>query len=194
MVGFHGCDRSVAEKVLSGAEEIKVSKNKYDWLGWGAYFWIDNPIRALRWAQETSLRDQKSPPTNRPAIVQPYVIGALIEAGNCLNLMNSEIMDEVVEVYGRYRDLLSKAGEDPPYNTRYVKDVSFERNLDCAVFQYLHYYRQQSNQLDYDTVIGAFFEGGPAYPTAGFHEKTHIQLAVRNPRKSILAYFRPRGL
>ena len=32
-----------------------------------------------------------------------------------------------------------------------------------------------------DTVRGVFVEGKPIYDTAGFHAKTHIQIAVCNP-------------
>lgn len=34
-IGFHGCDQKVGEKVLSGSQEIRPSKNPYDWLGRG---------------------------------------------------------------------------------------------------------------------------------------------------------------
>jgi hypothetical protein len=43
----------------------------------------------------------------------------------------------------------------------------------------------------YQTVRGAFMEGTPVYPGAGIFEKTHIQIAVRDP-DWILGYFRPR--
>jgi hypothetical protein len=32
----------------------------------------------------------------------------------------------------------------------------------------------------YDTLRGAFMEGEPIYPDAGFHSKNHIQICVRN--------------
>ena len=33
ILAFHGCDRSVAQKVLNGETMLKNSTNKYDWLG-----------------------------------------------------------------------------------------------------------------------------------------------------------------
>jgi hypothetical protein len=42
----------------------------------------------------------------------------------------------------------------------------------------------------YETVRGAFLEGAPAYPGAGFARESHIQIAVRNP-SCILGVFRP---
>ncbi|MDR3328920.1 MAG: hypothetical protein LBS63_02270 [Prevotellaceae bacterium] len=35
VLGFHGCDKSVADAVLSGAAALKSSTNSYDWLGYG---------------------------------------------------------------------------------------------------------------------------------------------------------------
>jgi len=38
ILGFHGCDESVVEKVLKGNDDLITSKNEYDWLGNGIYF------------------------------------------------------------------------------------------------------------------------------------------------------------
>lgn len=38
VIGFHGCDKSVAEKVLAGEEELLASTNDYDWLGNGRIY------------------------------------------------------------------------------------------------------------------------------------------------------------
>lgn len=46
ILGYHGCDEAVAEKVLAG-EDFKPSDNDYDWLGSGIYFWEANPQRGL---------------------------------------------------------------------------------------------------------------------------------------------------
>jgi hypothetical protein len=35
-----------------------------------------------------------------------------------------------------------------------------------------------------------FIEGGVVYEGAGFHEKTHVQIAIRTP-EMIKGYFRP---
>jgi hypothetical protein len=51
VLGYHGCDRDIAEEVLSGKFALAPSKNEYDWLGHGVYFWEHNPRRALEWAK-----------------------------------------------------------------------------------------------------------------------------------------------
>jgi hypothetical protein len=38
VLGFHGCDKAVAEMVLGGGSDLKKSENDYDWLGHGVYF------------------------------------------------------------------------------------------------------------------------------------------------------------
>ena len=38
VLGYHRCDRSVAERVLAGHEPLKASDNNYDWLANGVYF------------------------------------------------------------------------------------------------------------------------------------------------------------
>lgn len=43
----------------------------------------------------------------------------------------------------------------------------------------------------YDSIRAAFWEGKELYNTAGFKEKNHIQICIRDP-KCIIGYFLPR--
>jgi hypothetical protein len=61
------------------------------------------------------------------------------------------------------------------------------------VIERLHAMIGTSGFEPFDTVRGMFREGGEVYPGAGFHEKTHVQIAVRDQR-CIIGYFRPRIL
>lgn len=38
VIGFHGCDKSVVNKVIVGEDNLIASTNDYDWLGHGIYF------------------------------------------------------------------------------------------------------------------------------------------------------------
>ena len=78
ILGFHGCDESIAEKVINGGC-LKESTNDYDWLGSGIYFWENNEERAWQWAKELSKRSNSS-------IKTPAVIGAVIDLGYCFDL------------------------------------------------------------------------------------------------------------
>jgi hypothetical protein len=64
----------------------------------------------------------------------------------------------------------------------YPNDVDeIKRHLDCAVFENLHAWRESTGVEGYDSVRSPFQEGRLLYPGGGFHEKTHIQICVRDP-------------
>jgi hypothetical protein len=66
------------------------------------------------------------------------------------------------------------------------------RNLDCAVIQSIHAFeKSKPNRRPYDSVRGVFWEGAELYPNAGFKEKNHIQICIRNPN-CIKGLFIPR--
>ena len=87
VLGYHGCDKATAIKVVNGEKQIP-SNNEYDWLGSGLYFWEDSFSRAWKWAQE----EAKNP---KGKIKEPAVLGAIIDLGNCLNLIDAESLDLV---------------------------------------------------------------------------------------------------
>ncbi len=68
-----------------------------------------------------------------------------------------------------------------------------KRYLDCAVIESIHQFNKDKNKPEFDSVRGVFFEGNELYPNAGFKEKNHIQIALRNPN-CIKGYFIPREL
>jgi hypothetical protein len=55
VLGYHGCDKAIAEKLLGGTP-FQASENDYDWLGPGIYFWEANPLRGLEYASEAIKR------------------------------------------------------------------------------------------------------------------------------------------
>ncbi len=52
LLGFHGCDKKVADAIVNHQDTFKESRNIYDWLGWGMYFWENNIDRAMEFAIE----------------------------------------------------------------------------------------------------------------------------------------------
>jgi hypothetical protein len=178
IVGYHGCDASVGEAVLAGKDKLKPSVQDYDWLGNGIYFWADSPERAWDWALAGKAAGK---------IKSPFVVGALVYPGLCLNLTDYGVVEELRAAFKVLES--SRNGEGMPRNSKPKSGVSLVRRLDCAVIEMLHQLRQDAGLDAYDTVFGVFDEGDEAYPGAGFKEKTHIQLAVRNP-DVIIGYFR----
>jgi hypothetical protein len=192
VLGFHGCDLEVRDKIVSTeGEDLEPSSNDYDWLGNGAYFWENNCQRALKFAE--FIRDH--PPHNSKQVVKtPAVLGAVIDLGYCMDLLDSEFL-KILRV--GYEVLLhSKKLYDLPVpkNLPLVKDGDLvKRKLDCAVIQTVHQMNEEKDKQPFDSVRGVFFEGKDLYPDAGFKEKNHIQIAVRNPN-CVKGYFIPRDL
>lgn len=187
LLGYHGCDHSLSEDVLAGKKRLKPSNNKYDWLGPGVYFWENNPERALEYAAFLA-SDQGASRKNN--IRKPAVIGAIIDPGYCLNLLDSRSLRVVQDAYEQFSAVMAAAREELPRNRRPDESGNpLLRNLDCAVIQWAHQMRAIEGERAFDTVRGVFVEGKPLYPESGFNQKSHIQVAVRN-MDCILGYFR----
>ncbi len=189
VLGFHGCDREVGEAVLAGKAELKPSQNDYDWLGSGSYFWENNPDRAMDYARMLAAMKRKS----ASAIRDPFVIGAIIDLGHCLNLLDHRALAMLRQQYTELEQIFREAGLPMPVNAplRGSEDLILRR-LDRAVIESLHTRRETQGEPPYDSVRGVFFEGPELYPKAGFRERNHIQICVRK-QACILGYFRPRG-
>lgn len=89
---FYSCDKQLAIDVLCGKKELKPSTNSWDWLGNGIYFWEQNPKRAWEYADENAKGNQ----FNKQQIKTPFVLGAIVELGECLNLVDQEAIELLV--------------------------------------------------------------------------------------------------
>lgn len=126
-LGFHGTDQSIVDELLKGGTDLKPRNNPYDWLGYGIYFWDNSASRAFEWAEALS---QKTDST----IKKPAVIGAIIDLGNCLDLLD---YSNIPLVHSGYKILettmdarkipINKGGND-----------RLHRELDCASIEALH--------------------------------------------------------
>jgi len=186
VLGFHSCDRKVGEAILSGAVAQEKSVNTYDWLGHGYYFWENNPERAIQYAE-----DIKSNPSRMTGMVkEPFVIGAVIDLGLCLNLIEGKSLQVLKSAYELLEEFTRVSGKTLPLN-KLVNGQPLLRDLDCAVIETLHQYRKASDFKAFDSVRGMFVEENKLYPGAGFQEQSHIQICVCNPN-CIKGYFRVR--
>jgi hypothetical protein len=68
-------------------------ENTYDWLGSGVYFWEANPDRAYDWAVHHAERIKQE----SGAVVEPFVVGAVIDLGFCLDLINTNGLRAVAD-------------------------------------------------------------------------------------------------
>lgn len=179
VIGFHGCRKATGEAILAGNQaHLKPSREKWDWLGHGIYFWEGNPQRALEWAIDRKYEE-------------PFVLGAILDLGHCLDLMDSSGLQQVKDAYAIMAENYQAAGVVLPVNDGKTKDKG-RRQLDCLVMNTLHDYRRDNHAVMYDTIRSVFPEGDPLYPGAGFQDKNHIQICVRpESTHCIKGYFRP---
>lgn len=194
VLGFHGCDKSIADEVIShDRKHLERSTNSYDWLGHGIYFWENNPARALEYA--AFLKDHPERISKgKKQIKTPAVVGAIIDLGYCLNLLEAHSLDVVKQSYKILKDIYKSSGLELPRNlgAKGNKDLLL-RNLDCAVIEAVHTFNKEDGKPAYHTVRGMFIEGEPIYEGAGIFDKSHIQICVRN-QNCIKGYFHPRRL
>lgn len=184
ILGYHGCDRTVAERVFAGCEGLQASHNAYDWLADGVYFWEHNARRAYEFACE--VRDR--PHHDGQKIDDPTVVGAIVDLGFCLNLLDARSIELVRSAHADLLASHAAAGTTPRTNVG-GHDL-LQRFLDCEVLRTLHGKRRDAGRQPFDTVRAVFVEGGPLYENAGFAAKNHIQICVRDPA-CIKGYFRP---
>lgn len=183
--GFHGLDKQIAYDILNQKKEFKHSNNDHDWLGHGVYFWENNFERAKQYAIEDMKRINSK-------IKEPFVLGAILDLGNCLDLLDQKNLDLLKIAYEELKKDLESQKLPLPKNTSFCKsDFDFKkRELDCAVIRYAHKLAQEQG-FYFDSVRAAFIEGDEIYENSGFKVQNHIQLAVINPN-CIKGIFLPR--
>lgn len=188
IIGFHGCDKELRDEIVSTQGVVlSPSKNKYDWLGNGIYFWENNKERALQFVEDL----KENPPKGKENLIKdPAVLGVVLDLGFCLDLLDSEYLKVLKASY----DFLCKSNEK--YEKKIPENITKNgelllRNLDCAVIETTHLLNKELGKDAYDSVRGVFLEGSDLYKNAGFKEKNHIQIAIRNPN-CIKGYFIPR--
>jgi hypothetical protein len=191
ILGFHGCDEHIAHDILLQKIKFKPSKNDYDWLGNGMYFWENSPSRANEFINSLFLNPQK----DKPKIIKPTVLGAVIDLGHCLDLTDYYSLQLLKDAHDFYLYLKETAGWEDLKNTNPNSQKGnpdkLWRQLDCAVINLLHKLREINQQAPFDSVRGIFVEGKELYHTSGFKDKNHIQIAILNPN-CVKGFFLPR--
>jgi hypothetical protein len=186
IVGYHGCDATVAERVVAGKTELNISANAYDWLGEGVYFWEHGPQRTYEWAiEQARLGGAK--------VTNPSVLAAKINLGVCLDLLDTANTRLLGMWYARFRGLMRQNGIQLPKNRDAAgsrRGDKLMRFRDRAVIDYTISQLAGTEEIRYQTVRGIFIEGGPAFPGSKIALKSHIQIAVRD-RKCMVEFFLP---
>jgi hypothetical protein len=177
VVGYHGCDAAVVERVLAGKVRLSLSTNAYDWLGEGIYFWEHGPQRAYEWAiEQARLGGAK--------VRNPSVLAARIDLGVCLDLLDTANTRLLGKWFASFRRFVRQKGVRLPQNRDAAGSRRGDKVLryrDCAVIDYTLRSLAQAEGITYQTVRGVFPEGKPAFPGSKIALKSHIQIAVKDP-------------
>lgn len=196
-LGFHGCDESIRDNLINNPDNIEISQSTHDWLGHGFYIWENNYTRALDFAKDK---------VKRSGIKKPSIIGVVYELGECIDLTDQKYTEFMANSYRLMVQSMLSKGLKIPENRNVSSDAyndTLIRELDCAVIEFfnelVNVFKPIQGLIDdnnvitnYDSVRGAFWEGGPAYPGGGIYKKAHIQICIRN-LKCIKGFFKPRG-
>lgn len=165
--GYHGCDERTWENIKNNIQNFKPSKNDYDWLGEGIYFWENDPLRAKKWGKKDS--------------PNPIILEAAIFLGNCLDFSRSDHIELLATVYKLYETVKKKANQIVPENMPGFKDDldNIKRYKDCDVINFAYkFYSKNYNKID--VIRSPFMEGKGIYSGTCFTEKQHIQLCVKD--------------
>ncbi len=179
IIGYHGCEAGVARRLLAGGR-FRASTNDFDWLGTGFYFWEYGAERALAFAAEQIRRRRRR--------ARPAVVGAIVQLGNCFDLLDVRATDKLARAYSAWRVVTASCDGALPANAGGPPWFPL-RKLDRAVLNWF-LDRSEARRGRYDTVRAAFLEGTPVFDGSAILRETHIQIAVRNPG-CILGVFRP---
>ena len=112
VLGYHGCDRELGERVLAGDAELRPSTNEYDWLAEGIYIWENDAERGLHWAKMLHKHGRKS----RFPIRAPFVLGVVADLGHCLDLLQAESIRLVSGAYHELKTTNERMGLAMPVN------------------------------------------------------------------------------
>lgn len=158
-IGFHGTSVEAAQRILSSG--FRISRNDYDWLGDGAYFFQDAPARALEWAQQR-FGDQAA------------VVGAEIDLTDSIDLL--DVRWHAVLDYS-CTDLLRRLQEGGHPAPRQTTGA---HRLDRAVVNHA-VGLLESQGIPVRSVRAAFAEGQPLFQGSALWSLAHVQIAVRDP-------------
>jgi hypothetical protein len=147
--GHHGTRLTVARAIETTG--FRVSKNKHDWLGDGAYFFQDAPLRALEWA------------SNRFKAKDVAVVECKIQIKDFIDLIDIEWASWLSETHDRLLEECRRSGNPIP--------VQLGR---------AHHLDREGKHFVVRGVRGAFVDGTPVFPNSALFTKTHVQIAVRD--------------
>jgi hypothetical protein len=175
VIGYHACEDEIAQRLLKG-ENMAPSKNDFDWLGHGIYFWENDEGQAWNYAQKYK------------KFKNTTVVGAVIQLGSCLDITTKFGRDVILAAHQDYSELCKLANFPLPQNEGRADKIM--RKLDCAVFNFtVNTLSEKGKPID--TIRGLFDVGEPLFAGTTIKDKINVQISVLN-NAMIKGIFLPR--
>jgi hypothetical protein len=167
LVGYHGTNMESARQILQTG--FTPSRNNYDWLGKGVYFWQDAPYRAWHWAGGYCKKNGGD-----PAVIRSLV---KIRRDEFMDLLDYSQDPNWANYLSRTHQYLQQQTSSvlPPN-----KRASGYHALDRLVLDTLIEDILRPVDLNILAVRACFQEGEEIYPGSAIYNKSHIQIAVRD--------------
>ncbi|HEX7946799.1 MAG TPA: hypothetical protein VF495_19180 [Phenylobacterium sp.] len=167
----------MAEALVDERTTFRPSDNRGDWLGYGIYFFENAPLRAHRWARTWACRGGE----------EPAVVEAEIDLTDCLDLLDIGAYEALRT---RYPDLdtattpnqtplLVSNGYAPlPPSSQPIRNFMDRALIDFTV----ELLRELDDPMEIRSVRGAFLWGRAVFPESFVFNRSHVQIAVRDPK------------
>lgn len=121
LVAYHGCDITTRDDLVSGKlAHLDHSKNPYDWLGPGAYFFEGDAERAFMFAQASHNNPAKMY-TAKP-VGTTAVVGAVLRVHQWLDMTTQEGIKQFALAYPALLAGLAATGSPVPKNSAASED------------------------------------------------------------------------
>lgn len=194
VLAYHGCDITTRDGLVRGEIKPQISKNQYDWLGDGLYFFEGDSSRALKLAQASQAKPGHL--LTRKPIATAAVAGAILEIDRCLDLTTQVGIASFTNAAQAVVLAHEQSGTELPANKpAFEGDMDLlHRAFDKAACDMVHTFRRLAHAqalTEADTVAivatapyqaarGAFEQGGIIADGSSICADTHIQIAVQD--------------
>lgn len=169
-IGYHGTTQDKAEEILA-RQKFDISTNDYDWLGRGTYFWQSAPVRAWAWALAKAKRNG----------FDPAVLSVEIQIRDCLDLLDITYWKFLKTIAPSCTSSgVSQVGFIEAITNPTVTGKKFNFADRLLIDQAVASLQKQTGTR-ITSVRAAFPEDNPIHTTSWLFERSHVQIAVRDP-------------
>lgn len=208
LIGYHGCDITTRDGLVTGRLQPKPSQNPYDWLYDGMYFFEGDSARALKLAKAASGRPTQS--LTRQPIATPAVVGVVLDIDRIFDLTTQNGIDNFAVAAANIEAAYKHDGKPVPKNApAFEGDTeNLHRAFDREVCRMVHEYRNTAHSqaimfaaqalqnedyaqaalyaaeiaqsAPYQASRGAYEQGKLVDPSSAIYDDTHLQIAVHD--------------